>query len=67
MLQEDEEDLLEELIFEPFERSAPEMKKFFKGYVKRIDGDFKKSFNCDIDSLIDITTSGPDSCWLAIK
>jgi hypothetical protein len=26
-----------------------------------------QTFNCDIDELIAIANSGPDSCWLRIK
>lgn len=61
---EDEDDILDELILEPFDYTAAQMKEFFNGYKKSISDGILKTFNCNIDMLIETANSGPDSCWL---
>ena len=51
----------------PFDCTAAEMKEVFTEYIKGVDESITKTFNCDIDNLIETANSGPDSCWLQIK
>ena len=66
--QEDEDDILDELVLEPFDINASQMKSFFNDqYRPCLSQKVLDTFNCDIDELIQVANSGPDSCWLRIK
>ena len=66
--EEDEDDILDELVLEPFDFTAEQMKNFFsQQYAPMVGNEIKKTFNCDIDHLVSTANSGPDSCWLQIK
>ena len=42
------------------------IKENFQEYITEVDDKIKKTFNCDIDDVMDKLTNAPDSCCLWI-
>jgi hypothetical protein len=49
------------------DKTPTKIKNTFQDYIGKVDEKIRKSFNCDIDEVMDKLTNAPDSCCLWIE